>query len=328
MNSSIDLSDVIPFGATNGVSVLVCLLAAILVFGLKLYKKVVYRLALYQVLSGLALSVVDLFGLLDFFDYYVDPVSYGKFCVAIGFFDVYSRWMKLLFTMWVTFHLFCFAVLNKNLKKLEVLYVVTSLLVPAVIASVPLATQAYGSAGVCYILGPANDSGHVGFIEQVALWSAPAMIMLLAASVAMVFVAIKLACKVCLIKSYEPITDGDQFTKALKQLLPLVAFPVLFFMLMIPVLTNDIYDAINPDNTTLDAVALVCIPLWSVASGVVLIVHISLARYFSKKKRKHASRFHLRNTTEIIAIKESSAVDSNALFGNSATRFSLPPASV
>ena len=54
----------------------------------------------------------------------------------------------------VTFHLFCFAVLHKNPKKLEVLYVVTSLLIPAGIASVPLITQSYGanpSGTLCYI---------------------------------------------------------------------------------------------------------------------------------------------------------------------------------
>ena len=45
--------------AVNGVSVLVCLLAAILVLRLKLYKTLVYRLALYQVLSALVMSSID-----------------------------------------------------------------------------------------------------------------------------------------------------------------------------------------------------------------------------------------------------------------------------
>ena len=62
----------------------------------------------------------------------------------MGWVRVYAEWMKLLFTMWVTFHLFCFAVLHKNLQKLEVMYVVTSLLVPAVIACIPLITHSYG----------------------------------------------------------------------------------------------------------------------------------------------------------------------------------------
>ena len=58
---------------------------------------------------------------------------YGPDCVAIEWFSFYARWVKLLFTMWVAVHIFCFGVFQKNLKKLEALYVVTSLLVPAVI---------------------------------------------------------------------------------------------------------------------------------------------------------------------------------------------------
>ena len=54
-NESID----IPFTVINGVSVLVCLLAVIFVFCLKLYKKLVYRLSLYQVLASLAFATVE-----------------------------------------------------------------------------------------------------------------------------------------------------------------------------------------------------------------------------------------------------------------------------
>ena len=125
------------FTTVNSVSVLVCLLAAILVIILKLYKKLVYRLALYQVLSSLIFAIVEVFEII-FINYSQRPDVYGRVCTAIGWFSVYTRWIKLLFTMWVAVHLFCFGVFHKNLKRLELLYVVTSLLVPAVIAAVPL----------------------------------------------------------------------------------------------------------------------------------------------------------------------------------------------
>ena len=112
----------------NGVSVLLCLLAAILVFGLKLHKTTVYRLALYQVVSSMAFATVEMLQII-FFNYDRAPDVYGRACIAIEWLNVYSRWTKLLFTMWVTFHVFCFAVLHKNLNKFEVLYVLTSLLV-------------------------------------------------------------------------------------------------------------------------------------------------------------------------------------------------------
>ena len=215
--------DVLVIIVANSVSVLVCLLAIILVLILELYKMVVYRLALYQALASLILAtnVILQVILLDY--------SYGRECIPMGWFSLYSQWIKLLFTMWVTFHLFCFAVLHKNLKKLEVLYVVTSLLIPVVIACAPLITDSYGRSPdgtACFIY--ANEDG-------------PAMIILLAASAAMVVMVIKLTGRVCLRSKYEPITDGGQFWKALKQLLPLAAFPVLFLTFEIPIFIFHVY---------------------------------------------------------------------------------------
>ena len=153
--------------------------------------------------------------------------------------------------MWVTFHLFCFAVLHKNLKKLEVLYVVTSLLVPAVIACVPLITDTYGRSpdgAYCYIYVKENENS--ASIERFALWDGPAMIILLAASTAMVVMVIKLTGRVCLRSKYEPITDGDRFWKALKQLLPLAAFPILFLVFEIPIYSYIMYMQQQSPNLT------------------------------------------------------------------------------
>eukprot|EP00731_Ephydatia_muelleri_P013186 Em0007g496a len=175
-----------------------------------------------------------------FINYDESPNMYGRVCTAIGLLQLYTEWTKLFFTMWATFHLFYFAVLHKNLKNFEVLYVVTSLLVPALIAIVPLVTHAYGLSPVgeyCYIY--ANTS--VAFIERLALWDGPAMLMLIAVSTAMVAMVIKLASQVCRRSKYEPITDGDQFWKALKQLLPLATFPLLFFIFEIPVFLYHVY---------------------------------------------------------------------------------------
>ncbi|KAL5509140.1 hypothetical protein EMCRGX_G004450 [Ephydatia muelleri] len=143
-------------GGTNFASVLVCLLAAILVLCLKLYRMGVYRLALYQVLASLVFAMGQALQII-FVDYdqnSEEGIRYDPLCTTMGWLVVYTSWVKLLFTMWVTFHVFCFAVLHKNLKKLEVLYVVTSLLVPVVIAAVPLITGTYGqdpNIGSCWI---------------------------------------------------------------------------------------------------------------------------------------------------------------------------------
>ena len=268
----------------NGISLLVCLLAAIVIRRLKLYKKLVYRLALYQVLSALAMATVAAM-LVVLINYDKSPNIYGRICTAIGFLQVYTEWTKLLFTMCVTFHLFSFAVFHKNLKKLEVLYVVTSLLVPALIAIVPLVTRAYGlssDGNICNIY--ANTS--VAFIERLALWDGPAMLMLIAASIAMIVIVIKLAGQVRWKSKYEPITDGDQFTKALKQLLPLAAFPILFFIFEIPVFIFHVYTTQHSTpNEGMYIANVVCFALWSASSGATVIIHISVARMCRRERK-------------------------------------------
>ena len=302
----------------NGVSVLVCLLAAILLCCLMLYKKLVYRLALYQVLSALAMASVGAMQVV-FINYDESPNMYGHVCTAIGFLWLYSQWTKLLFTMWVTFHLFCFAVLHKNLKKLEVLYVVTSLLVPALIVAVPLITHTYGlspGGNACYIY--ANTS--VAFIERLALWDGPAMLMLIAASTAMVVMVAKLTSQVCRRSKYEPITDGDQFTKALKQLLPLAAFPMLFFIFAIPVLILHIYTIqYSTPNEGIVISANTCVSLWSMVSGATVIIHISVVRICGRK-HKHTKQVNVSDSHRLVTKHVATA--------NSATRFSLAPPSV
>ena len=119
----------------NGISVLVCQIATALVFGLKLHRKIVYRLALYQVLSASAFSTIETLQII-FINYDKSPAVYGRLCTAFGWFTLYTQWVKVLFTVCLTVHLFCFGVLYKNLKKFEKLYIVTSLFVPILIAMV------------------------------------------------------------------------------------------------------------------------------------------------------------------------------------------------
>ena len=320
--SSVDDKYVIT--VANSVSVVVCLLAAILVLILRLYEKLVYRLALYQVLASLALATIVLLQgvLLDH--------SNDRVCIAMGWLLLYADWMKLLFTMWVTFHLFCFAVFHKNLNKLEVLYVVTSLLLPAVIACIPLITHTYGlnpDGTSCYIY---EKNSNVASIERFALWDGPAMIILLAASTAMVVMVIKLTGRVCLRSKYEPITDGDRFWKALKQLLPLAAFPILFFFFEIPIFIFHVYaKTSSTPNMALGISKSVSISLWSMTSGGTLLVHIFIVRcwtFAQNRKREQGNgvmqltgSFH--NPTANLLVGSSQSA-------RSTTQFSFPTSSI
>eukprot|EP00731_Ephydatia_muelleri_P012958 Em0007g268a len=318
-NASVQVYTVI-YTAADCISVLVCLFAVVLVIGLRLYKKVVYRLSLYQVLAGLAFATVGVIQII-FINYDENPAVYRHVCTAIAWLALYTQWVKLVFTTWVTVHLFSFGVLYKNLNKLEALYVVTSLLVPAAIASVPLITGTYGvQYDACYIYAQ-NDSKHVAVIERFALWNGPAIIILLAASAAMVVMVITLAHRVCWRSKLMAVTDGGQYWRALKQLLPLAAFPILFFIFVLPVVLFD--EAII--RTSDEAQALIptlLIPLWSMASGVTLIVHIAVALLCTCNKRQRPDGDAENTRDENVARKlETCKTDAN-----STTNF-VPPMS-
>lgn len=330
VSSGYSLSSKFVFCALNAVSVLVCLLAAILVFGLKLHRKLVYRLSLYQVLAALVFSTVET---LQIFFLNYDQLSefYRRLCTAIGLLEVYTEWVKLLFTVLLTIHLFCFVVLNKNLKQLEVLYVVISLVVPAVIAAIPLMTQSYRIEPLgCYI-SDGNGTDGAADVELFALWNIPALIALSAASVAMVVMVMKLGSKVCRRLKQEPITSGDQYWKALKQLLPLAVFPVLFFIFEVPVLIYDIYMAEGyATNEAATIAASVFIAMWSMSSGMTLILHIFVARLRCR------SRIQLQWNTDIQGNKatchysscDPTIENAELLKSDSNTHYSLPNISI
>ena len=318
-NSSSENTFQIFFTATNGTAVIVCLLAAILLFAFNLYPKVVYRLALYQVLAALAFAMVQTLQVV-FVNYNVGV------CVAMGWLTLFTLWMKLVATFWATFHLFSFVVFHKNLKKLELLYVLTSLIVPAGVAFVPLISDTYGRSPhglICYIFVQNDSDSTNAFIETLGLWDGPATLVLFIASIAMGVMVMKLTHTVCCRRlRYESIAEGDQFEKAVKQLLPLAAFPVLFFVFVIPVIVLDTYTVQHSTvNKTVLLFTSLFIPLWSMASGVTLIVHVFMTRIQSRRL-KHKDMMHLHRSVDATVRPETGSRV------NSATSFALPADSI
>ena len=319
-----DYSVQILFCVLNGASVLVCLLAAIMVFALKLHSKIVYRLALYQVLSALAFSTVQTLEII-FLNYEKSPVVYGRLCNTIGWLVMYTQWMKLLFTAWLTVHLFCFGVLYKNLKKLEILYVVTSLLVPIIFATVPIITRSYHIDRLgCYI-SDANGTNPDAGIELFVLWAIPALVILLAASIAMVIMVMKMAYRVCLRLKIEAITDGDQYWKAFKQLLPLATFPILYFLFVIPVLVYYVYaEESSTSNKGVILAASIFIAMWGISSGMALLVHILLVRLYCARRKPLQEHIEIRENVTKYNSCAHPTINESFDSVSSTTRFSPP----
>lgn len=277
---------------TGGAAALTCLLAVILVVAKKLYQLFAYRLALYHVITGLLSGmacVLEAASLL----YYDRPDSDDppSACIAIAFTIQYFVWVKLCFTFWVTFHLFFYAVCYKNLKKLELLYVLTSLLIPTIVSVIPLVTGSYGLAGSwCWIRTctgtPAEK--YAGLVEQFALWYAPSIALLfLDCIVVAVMVAVlsyrtfveRKGRKEALLVMKRPLQES-----ALRQLLPLLVYPVTWCLLSIPPLVDRVLGAMSVRIDGLTVANAFCTSAWSLAAGLALVVHIALVSTSAKRK--------------------------------------------
>ena len=335
-NSSCDIVVSVPLlrviSATNAASAVVCLLASAMVFCLKLYKIGVYRLALYQISASLAFSIVQVSQIA--FVHYNNGNDALQSRVRCDRFPipVHMQWAKLVLTIWLTAHLFCFSVFQNNLRRLEVAYVATSLIVPAGFAGVALCIRrSYGLGEFgCWISVTCrneNSSFHRIFVESLALWDGPAAFILLIASVAMVVMTMKLAVNIHRRRRYARMSSDDQFWKALKLLLPLAAFPVLFYAFVIPQLAFHIYQfefqatyyQLPKGNDSLYIATSASFSVWSFVSGLTLIVHVCVARLSRHCKDKATTRGEaIEDEGSITVTRETTPLL------NSATSFPLP----
>ena len=271
----------------GGASVLLCTVAIVLVLVLRLYRSLVYRLAAYQVLAALLYGIVCALQILSKDE--TGPIN-TPLCQATAFFMMYLGWMKLMFTVWVTAHLFFFAVFYKNMIKWEKLYVLSSVLVPVAISVIPFTTGSYGRAGAwCWTQNwkgncPLNVSS-AGVIEQFTVWYGPAFVLLMVDSLAVVVTAIVLVRRAC---RYSQDKEWQQHKEALTQMLPLLAYPVTYIILLLVPIATRVYNALSHDPSTVDYALLgttgACMSLWGLFAGVSLSTHICVMKNRNRSK--------------------------------------------
>ena len=275
-------------------SVIVCSTSVVLVFAFKLYIYFVHRLALYQVLAalcyGLALTLQLLFLIVR-----KDDEKNRWLCETVGFFSFYFAWVKLLFTAWLGVHLFCQAILGidpqKDHKCYEVLCVITLILFPLLFTWIPLVNEEYGPAGAwCWIQSWKDNCidnlSITGVTEQFTLWFGPAMVVSIVESIAIIVIVLRLLfcyqpnnaptrTSTSLLQSLK--SSAQKRFKALNELLPLLAYPILFCLLLIPQLIHRMilvaHTGQQPNITTV-LVSGIFIPLQPFFAGLTLLIHV------------------------------------------------------
>ena len=281
-NNSSYRSTIILEGTLAGAGVLVCAASIVVATRLRLYRQMVYRLAVYQVASALAFGIT---ALLDVVQYLVMEQStghrpYQPLCLGNAYLSTYTLLVKLSFVVFITVHLFAFAVCYKNFKRLEACYVLISVLVPALMAAIPFATRSYGQQGEtpwCWIMEKSVCPPEIkvaGIVVAFVLWYVPALVSLGTTSSLIVVMLSVLA-----YRAMKGDRGATLHIVATKQMLPLVVYPATFCVLLVPPMAHFSYDASSGGQLhdhALSIVDHVCSTglVWS--AGVLFLLHIAV----------------------------------------------------
>ena len=248
---------------------------------------VLYRLYVYQVAASALFSFVLIFQRLAFhFDF---NGSTGQ-CAFIAFLDQFTQCLKLTllagvtgYLAWSIRHTFQFTAIN------EVIYIVVSIMIAGVIASIPVFTNTYGAAGGwCWIQSvKVNCSGFIestdnfdsGTSEQFALWYVPAILLCLLGTLVLSIIA-------CRANEYQNVGRNENsrdFSVTMEHLWALLSYQICFCVFLIVPFLYRIISAHrfrHPAKSSLfnssnifQVLAAICAPLWSLSSGIILVVY-------------------------------------------------------
>ena len=280
-------------GSLGIVSTLICASAVVLVFAYGLYKKLVYRLALYQVLGSLMHSVLLTLQLAF--------LKYGNAWSAM--FGCGLPLQQFALDQTPGSHLgdvlpvFIRRLLQELQEvKLEIPLGVALVIIPFAISAVSFGTRSYGQTPPlwCWIL-QYNSTDSAGLVNrlgmQLILWLIPATALLVVATVVVVLTVSVLLTRIYRELRSDNIVAMGPRKRALKQMCPLMAYPVAFVVLLLFPLTFAVLGDIDPKSSalsTLTYLTAVSIPLWSISSGVTLLVVILCYRYAGRTGKRKA----------------------------------------
>ena len=232
-----------------------------------------------------------------------DSLYYEVSCKMTAFLVLYTVWVNLLFTVWLTFHLFSYVVFFKNLKRLEWLYISSSVFGPLLIAWIPFIHNSYGLSGAWCFIRSWNDNCPTekyleGIVEEFLLFYGPAFLMVglcIVAIVTMLSVQLYRA-RYSMYDEKTPLLHRDRRKKMIKQLLPLLAYPIIYLLILLFPLSNRIYAAVAT-NTSLFYLVF---HAGGVFLSMALVVHLCSVRKYKQGKRRE-----VKDTTNAMTMETS-----------------------
>lgn len=199
------------------------------------------RLVLYLAISALLHNVGVILHRVD----YHNQTSgfYSIFCEFGGFFDQVSNWMVLISITSIITYCSCIIFFNKNTEGVEWVYILGIFLLPFLISWVPFIQRSYGRAGAwCWIRSEERETCEpfiLGSWLQLSMWFIPLYILM----IVLIVVYIMILAKIYWEKRHW--TNNIDITKRIaikKDLLPLIAYPLIYFLLNIFPFINRTYN--------------------------------------------------------------------------------------
>lgn len=288
------------FGSVSLVSMVMCTVAIVILVILKLHTQVIYRLAGYQVMCAFfwnaSTSLIFMELRTEESDNSSSVAASGANtsssslgCKITGFLIVYAMWVKLLFTLCLTVHLFSYAICHVRMEKREWLYIIVSVFFPLLYTWVPFVTSDYGSNGLwCFISGPTSP-----VVEEFALYYGPLMFLMSLNLVVLfgtvAFLKLRAAFHSNSVMSSSLSNPYESARKRLVYIKPLLVYPLLLFAMAIFPFVYRVLSARDSSygrNIHFAMATVVIGASVGFIAGSILLIHMCYSHVMTRKKEQ------------------------------------------
>lgn len=232
------------------ISLLACCFIIFIIVLFKKWKFFSQRLILYLAITAALLSLAMVLQRVDYANQ--DSAHYNNFCVFAGFLSQISGWMVLDAVICIQIFLLLTVFTEQQPEKYEQAFLVLIFLFPITFNWIPFIHLTYGRAGAwCWIRSKDDDTCELfrfGQVLQLVLWYIPLYILMFLLIILYAVVLIKLrSMKKKWTGDFDPRTMKKRKQMA-REAIPLIIYPLIFFVLNIPPFINRIHGAANPND--------------------------------------------------------------------------------
>ena len=282
-------------------TILVAFMIAIIIL-FKKYRFLSQRLILYMAISAILVNLGIILHRVDYMNQMTE--FYIRFCMFGGYLDQLSNWMLLNSVCAITIYLLLALFTEKKTEKYELVYIFFIFIFPFTYCWVPFIENSYGRAGAwCWIRAEERidcKPFKFGVLLQFIIWFVPLYTLM----AVLILLYVTILVKLCLNKqkwnriSTEEIIEFKKQVK--KDLLPLVLYPLIYFLLNIFPFINRIYNQTHKDpQLGLWYLAALANPSMGAWIALTFTLHRSTRKHLSTTEIKAAARELWQGNTEV-----------------------------